>query len=266
MTRAMRWRSQTLFAAACVAGLVFLLFRSSGKDTMTLDLVPMHGVAKVSKLPRLDLPGASDAVVVLPTDSTELQDKLPVHLSTTLQCYPNHLVFSDYEETYRGGPLVDALSSVTRQILDDHPDFKLYRRLEQLGRSALLASELSGAESEAIQWHGKTENPGWKLDKWKFLPMVNRTFSEFPNKKWYIFVEANSFIFWRSTLQYLALIDHTKPHYSGSQMFIGDVLFAHGGSGFFVSQPAMKMVVDYYALHQEEIEKFTDGAGPGIAY
>jgi hypothetical protein len=40
-------------------------------------------------------------------------------------------------------------------------------------------------------------------------------------------------------------------------MFIGDVLFAHGGSGFVVSRPAMKMIVDFYASHQEEIEKFT---------
>lgn len=259
----MRWRPQTLFAAACMASLVFLLLHNSGKDAEALEFLPLHGAAKSSKLPCLDLPGASDTVVILRTGSTELQDKLPVHLSTTLQCYPNHLVFSDYEETYQGEPVVDALSSVTQQILDDHPDFELHRRLKQLGRSALLASELSGAESEAIQWHGKTENPGWKLDKWKFLPMVNRTFSEFPDKKWYIFVEADSFIFWRSTLQYLALLDHTKPHYSGSQMFIGDVLFAHGGSGFFVSQPAMKMVVDFYASHQEEIEKFTDGHWAG---
>lgn len=263
MTTVMRWRSRTLFAAACMAGLVFLLFRKSGKDTMTLNLFPMHGAARSSTLPCLDLPGAGDAVVVLRTGSTELQDKLPVHLSTTLQCYPNYLVFSDYEETYHGETIVDVLSSVSKQILDDHPDFELYRRLKRLGRSALLASELSSAESEAIQWHGKTQNPGWKLDKWKFLPMVNRTFSEFPDKKWYIFVEADSFIFWRSTLQYLALMDHTKPHYSGSQMFIGDVLFAHGGSGFFVSLPAMRMVVDYHASHQEKIEKFTDGHWAG---
>jgi hypothetical protein len=93
--------------------------------------------------------------------------------------------------------------------------------------------------------------------------MVNRTLHEYPDKKWYIFVEADSFIFWRSTLQYIALLDHTKPQYSGSQMFIGDVLFAHGGSGFFVSQPAMKLAVDFYASHQEEIEKFTDGHWAG---
>jgi hypothetical protein len=122
--------------------------------------------------------------------------------------------------------VVDALSSVTREIQDDYPDFELYRRLKSLERSALSTLELAGAGSEASQWHGKMENWGYKFDKCKFLPVVNRKFHEYPDKKWYIFVEADSFIFWRSTLQYLGLLDHTKPHYSGSQMFVGDVLFA----------------------------------------
>lgn len=130
-------------------------------------------------------------------------------------------------------PVIDALETVSEDILKNHDDFELHRRLHRLGRSALELSELSGADSEAVQWHGKAENPGWKLDKWKFLPMVNRTIHEYPTKKWYIFVEADSFIFWRSALQYLNLLDYTKPHYSGSQMYIGDVLFAHGGSGLF---------------------------------
>lgn len=45
-----------------------------------------------------NLAGADDVVVVLKTGATELLDKLPVHLDTTLRCYPHHLMFSDYEE------------------------------------------------------------------------------------------------------------------------------------------------------------------------
>jgi len=56
-----------------------------------------------------------------------------MHISTTLQCYRNHLVFSDYDEKYHGQEIVVALSSVTKQILDEHPDFELHRRLKQLG-------------------------------------------------------------------------------------------------------------------------------------
>lgn len=259
----MRWQRRPLLTAACLAGLcMFLLLGlengrtpsqpqqfSAGRTTPEL---PCHGLA-----------GANDTVVVLRTGSTELKDRLPIHFSTTLRCYPNHIIFSDYEEVVHDELIIDALETVSAEILEIHNDFELHRRLRRLGRNALESSELSGADSEAIQWHGKVENPGWKLDKWKFLPMVNRTIHEYPDKKWYVFVEADSFIFWRSTLQYLSLLDHTKPHYSGSQMYIGDVLFAHGGSGFFVSQPAMRMVADFYAAHQHEIETFTDGHWAG---
>ena len=41
-------------------------------------------------------------------------------------------------------------------------------------------------------------------------------------------------------------------------MFANNVLFAHGGSAFVVSQPAMRMVVDYYTVHKTEIEAEVD--------
>lgn len=46
-------------------------------------------------------------------------------------------------------------------------------------------------------------------------------------------------------------------------MYIGDVVFAHGGSGFMVSQPAMRLVLDQYATHKAEIEAYTDGHWAG---
>jgi hypothetical protein len=44
----------------------------------------------------------------------------------------------------------------------------------------------------------------------------------------------------------------------GSQMYIGPDLFAHGGSGFIVSQPAMRTVISYYESHQQDLEGVTD--------
>lgn len=217
----------------------------------------MSKYTKTAELACHSLPGANETVVVLRTGSTEIADKLPIHLSTTLKCYPNHLIFSDYEETFHGEPVIDALASISPDVLETHPDFELHRRLSRSGRSTLEASELSGVDSELVMMAGKIENPGWKLDKWKFLPMIKRTFDEYPDMKWFVFVEADSYIFWRSTLQYLSQLDHTKHHYSGSGTYIGDSLFVHGGSGFFVSQAAMRTVVKYYTAHQKEIEDVT---------
>lgn len=214
-------------------------------------------------LPCWSLPGANETLIVLRTGATELKDRFPVHLSTTLRCYQHYMLFSDHEEVFKGEQVNDALATVNPEILTQHPDFELHRRLKEAGREVLLANELSGSESEAIQWTGKAGNPGWKLDKWKFLPMVNQTLHEYPYMKWYVFVEADTYILWASLLEYLKVMDHTKPVYTGSQMYIGDVVFAHGGSGFIVSQPAMRMVVDHYTSHKSELESFTDGHWAG---
>ncbi|KAF2159490.1 glycosyltransferase family 31 protein [Zasmidium cellare ATCC 36951] len=207
----------------------------------------------------LALPGADDVVVILKTGSTELRDKLPVHLNTTLRCYPHYLIFSDYEETYKSEHIYDALEFVNSSIRHTHPDFELWRRLQKGGRAALKPHELSGPISRPQKdAMGKPSNPGWKLDKWKFLPMVNRTLHEYPDKKWYIFVETDTYVMWQTLLNYLHALNAEKPYYIGGQIWIADVQFAHGGTGFAVSHPAMKNVVDMYQAEQTAWEKFTN--------
>ncbi|CAK1354717.1 hypothetical protein CB0940_01467 [Cercospora beticola] len=213
------------------------------------------------------LPGADDTVVVMKTGGTELGHKLPIHLNTTLLCYPNKIIFSDYEEDFLDEHIFDALESVNEVTKSQHPDFELWRRLRNGGgRRALEPHELSGQVSKVGTSMGKTDNPGWRLDKWKFLPIVNRTLSEWPNKKWYIFVETDTFIHWQTLLNYLAALDHTRPYYIGGPMWIGDILFAHGGTGFVISKPALESVVSMFRGHQTEWEWFVNDfwAGDGV--
>ncbi|KAH0287111.1 glycosyltransferase family 31 protein, partial [Aureobasidium sp. EXF-3399] len=210
-----------------------------------------------------NLPGANDTVVVMRTGSTEIQDKLPIHMATTLRRYPDSIIFSDYEEDFENRQVIDALESVDSHLKDTNPDFELWRRLKQGGRSVLHQDELSGQSIWLDHGIGKAENPGWKLDKFKFLPMVNRTLHDYPDKKWYIFVEPDTFIFWQTLLVYLSNLDWTKSYYLGGEMQIGDVIFAHGGMGFIVSRPALESVVAQYQAHQREYEDFTEGHWAG---
>ena len=215
-------------------------------------------------LPCRSLPGAEDVLMVLKTGSTELQDKLPIHLTTTLRCYPNYVIFSDYEEDYHGEHILDALDNVDPQLKKDHPDFELWRRLQSAGgRSALKPSERSGPISRPQGNTGKPSNPGWKLDKWKFLPMMNRTLVEYPEMKWYVFFETDTYILWQTLLNYLRALDWTKPYYVGGQIWIGDIVFAHGGTGFAVSRPALTQVVNMFRENQKEWEDFTNGHWAG---
>lgn len=204
------------------------------------------------------LPGSDETVVVLKTGSTELGDKLPVHLRTTLRCYPNYLIFSDFAERFQEENILDALDEVDPMIKETHADFALYRQLQESGRASLDPAQLSGPTSlPQDSTSGKPTNPGWKLDKWKFLPMIRKTLQEYPDKQWYIFVETDTYVFWSTLLAYLAALDPSRPFYMGSQMQIGEVLFAHGGSGFVVSRPALELAVAQYADSQTEWEAFT---------
>ncbi|KAF2482309.1 hypothetical protein BDY17DRAFT_157914 [Neohortaea acidophila] len=263
-----RFQQRPLYFLLGIALVLYLLYtqRSSnrissedGRSRTWVQYEAALGLGSSQKtLPCRSLPGAEDVLVVLKTGSTELEDKLPVHLTTTLRCYPNYMIFSDYEEDFRGEHIYDALEFVDPKIQETHEDFELWRRLRNAGgRSALLPSERSGPVSTPPGATGKKSNPGWKLDKWKFLPMMNRTLYEHPDKKWYIFVETDTYIMWQTALNYLAALDHKQPIYMGGQVWIGEILFAHGGTGFAVSAPALRQVVERFQNHQKEYEAFT---------
>ena len=250
-------------ALALVVVTLYLLWSIADLGN-TIDTGPIFDQPSPQKeLQCKSLPGADNVLIIFRTGSTELEDRFAVHFSTSLQCFPNYLVFSDLEEDYGEEHILDALEQVSPEIIESHPDFELYRRLRKQGRSSLDPSELAGSPDKFAVLTGKTQNKGWKLDKWKFLPMVNQTLHERPGMEWYVFVEADTFIFWSMLQQYLSLLDPTKPIYTGNQMFIGSDLFAHGGSGFVVSEPALQLVVDHYAANKAEIEKATNAHWAG---
>lgn len=253
-----RLRQKPLVAGLILVALFFITYirplgalvlpRQDGRPPLRL----------ADQLPCSRLPGAQDVMVVMTTGATEFQDKIPIHLATTLRCYPNHRIMADFEEIYQGEHVIDVLASVDPELKDSHADFALYRRLRVGGRTVLLASELSGPESHVNSNTGKPENPGWKLDKWKFLPMMNTTWHEQPDMKWYLFVETDNYVFWATLLQYLSSLDHTRSYYLGGQMSIGETLFAHGGAGFAVSHEALRRVFEHYSSHTKGWEDFTD--------
>jgi len=202
------------------------------------------------------LPGVEDILVVLKTGATEALSKLPVHFTTTLHCIPHYLIISDYAETINDNALVDVLQSVNEDIRRTVPEFELYNRLSESGRGALQSDEVSRWALTPNTNQGK-DNPAWKLDKWKFLPMVESASNYKPDARWYVFLEADSYICWPNLLAWLALYNSDEPHYLGSQMQIGSTVFAYGGAGYAISQPAMRKVVEYRRAHLTELEEYT---------
>jgi hypothetical protein len=198
------------------------------------------------ELPCKKLEGGEDVLVVMRTGATEIKDKLPAHLNTTFRCYNDYIILSDYEEEFEGHQVHDLLANVEDDVKNTHPDFALWRRLQANGRDSLDDSELSGAISPESGSVGKTANEGWRLDKWKFLPMAAKTLELYPNKKWYVFVEPDTYLMWSNLLDWLHRLDPTEPLYYGSEVQIGPDIFAHGGSSFVISNPALKRAAQLY--------------------
>lgn len=200
------------------------------------------------------LPGMEDVLVVLKTGITEAQDKVPVHVRTTLRCVPHKLIVSDFEEDVGGVRTVDVFRNVT-ETLYLNQDFALYNRAHLGGREALTDQDRTKVANGPS---GMMDNPGWKLDKWKFLPMIQEARAYRPEAKWYVFLEADTYPIWPNLLGWLANFDSTSKLYLGNQMQIGEHTFAHGGSGFVISNAAMHAVADSHAADTEYWENVTD--------
>lgn len=260
-------RAVTLLAAVALLLLTIHVFYSQTSASSESSLTghdDLHTVPQpLSPIPCRNLPKADDIAVVLRTGATEIQDKLPAHLETTFKCYNDPIIFSDYEETINGRPVHDVLRSMPPSIKDDHPDFEIYRRLQKEGRAGLRPEELSGAASYEGSKSGKLDKAGWKLDKWKFLPMMKETLRLQPNKNWYVFLETDSYLVWSNLIQWVQKLDPSKALYYGSENQIGPDIYAHGGSVVVMSRLAVEKAAEIYTQKEDEWHKLTAGHWAG---
>jgi hypothetical protein len=253
---------RTVLAACICTCLSFLLFWNISSVDIALP-----GVIPKAVLPSCKhLAEDHETLFILRTGATEIADRSSAHISISLHC-TTHVIFSDHAETFLGERVLDALGLVDPDIVAHNHEFELYRRVRQYGRAILSQSELSGNRSQVPPSDtGNEQIPAWKLDKWKFVPMVNRTLYEYPDMKWYVFAEGDTSILWSTLHPYLASLNHTEPLYLGSATNIGDdPAFAYGGAGFIVSRPAMRMIADYYSTHKATVETLTQASWAGDA-
>ncbi|OKL57733.1 hypothetical protein UA08_07235 [Talaromyces atroroseus] len=201
-----------------------------------------------------NLPGMDDILVILKTGVTEALGKVPVHLETTFSSVPNFAIFSDYKETIAGVETHDVLSRINEHVKRNIPEFELYNRIHAQGREALTPADYGDDSNGPF---GRQNNPGWKLDKWKFLPMIPAALELKPDAKWFVFMEADSYFLWPNLVAWLSQLDPQRDWYLGFPMQIGDIIFAYGGAGFVISNPVMQKVSEYLATNAAELDEFT---------
>lgn len=215
-----------------------------------------HDPGQEPVCPQSDL--FDDILVIFRTGATESLEKVPVHLHTTLRCVPHFTIVSDMEEEIEGHAVHNVLKDVSEETRQNHDDFKLYNHLQKHGRSGLpsqpVLTSLSGSsKGDYLQ----TDKPGWALDKWKFLPMIDHALNTKPDAKWYVFTEPDTYLEFHNLLTYLATFDERKEYYIGKHLFINDIAFAYGGAGFALSAPAMRKIAAKRSSRISEYETFT---------
>ncbi|POS72561.1 hypothetical protein DHEL01_v209040 [Diaporthe helianthi] len=165
--------------------------------------------------------------VVMKTGTGE-SAKTKAHLETVSSCITNILGFSDFEEKIGGHQFIDILGDLPPSY-HSHPDFAAYSAQKQ-----------AHDEGRPVEYSPE----GWKLDRFKFLPMVDKAYELRPHADWFVFIEADVYYFWDTLFRLLHQLDPSKPHYMGSPAPGRDgTYFAYGGAGFVISRGLMKQLM-----------------------
>lgn len=162
---------------------------------------------------------------------------LTAQLNTVSACLDNLLIFSDMTEDVGNDRVaLDVLADVSALYRKESREFRT-------NYDALKESQRTGKADPSID--GKT------LDKYKFLPMIERAWKLRPERPWYFFFEVDTYIFWDNVFRFLDKFDPDHPLYMGSpsngrkRPDTGTrTYFANGGPGFIMSRGAMKKFLE----------------------
>ncbi|KAJ5174907.1 uncharacterized protein N7482_000784 [Penicillium canariense] len=201
-----------------------------------------------------------DVVLMFKTGASVLWKRVPIHMATTFAPHrinsDNILLYSDHRETIGQWEIIDILANTSDKVRNSEP-FQPYLQQEDY-ESRQVYAEVSNMPGDA---DGPTG--GWKLDKYKFLPIVQHAGRNKPHAKWYIFMEDDSYIFLPNLLHHLEKFNHKDPWYLGSLSWTHGDYFAYGGSGFALSRGAWEKSFGTDPQIVEKYQEFTKEHGCG---
>lgn len=235
------WRRRPFKAITCL-GLTFFLvntFQLLNLSKQRYDIWAWdgscHGLSPFNKAcTALRASIAPDVQIVVETSGSEPRSRLLSQLVTMLSNVPrqNILIFSDLEEDIGSFHTQDALADISVQERKDYPEFAFYDELQTYQQLGKDTRKLKG---------------GWKLAKYKNMAikrkvwkMLGETTNALPRRKWYVFIDTDTFVEWDNILALLEHLDPKKNLYLGSPVWVPEAPFAHGGSGYVLSYSALE--------------------------
>ncbi|KAL6703721.1 hypothetical protein ACN47E_009415 [Coniothyrium glycines] len=168
---------------------------------------------------------------VLKMGAPDTATALPRYLNRLGRCKQDLLLFSDKKHdrfNHHGfeTAIHDALSHIRPEYRFNNPDFDVYDRIQA-----------------ANDTHDRSED-GWRLDKYKFLPMMEWTSYLKPESQWYVFMELDTYVNYDNLYRFLSTFNPNTAYYFGSPVWPKKkTVFAHGGSGFILSRAALDKLI-----------------------
>ncbi|KFY50841.1 hypothetical protein V495_00065 [Pseudogymnoascus sp. VKM F-4514 (FW-929)] len=168
------------------------------------------------------------------------------------------LFFSDMAGSIGNFAIHDSLDTALGAAKPGNPDFDLYNNQKELRK---LGQNMWALRSE---WKSEA---AWRLDKYKNLYTAQKAWDLAPDRDCHPRSDQAALSRQPGGPASVCIgdvldvgggvaegtLDPTKPLYLGSQVDVGRPPFAHGGSGYLLSKPAMKLLVgdDRKALAKE---------------
>jgi hypothetical protein len=134
---------------------------------------------------------------VLKLGHADAKDRIDAQFDSVSACFGKDelLVYSDLDEEVRGHQVIDVLADLPELYYHDNPDFINYIWQKEMRENGTL-----DVDREAT-----SRINGWRMDKFKFLPMIERAWRTKPNKDFYFFFETDTLVL-PITISMLALI------------------------------------------------------------
>jgi hypothetical protein len=178
----------------------------------------------------------NEVTIVLKIGAVQAKTQLPLYLNRLGRCKQDLLIFSDHKDNYNGFEIADALAHLRPEYKFNNPDFDVYDRIHN--------GNVSDEKSDE----------GWRLDKYKFLPMMEWTSYMRPKSQWFVFIELDTYVNYDNLYRFLTHFNPRSAHYFGSPIFAKnkkDVTFAHSGSGYILSRGALEKVMAFGRMFGE---------------
>lgn len=155
---------------------------------------------------------------------------------TALRCAKSVKIFSDLEQTIGGYHVTDALDRVPASAMEGNTDWNYYKDLKAVEKYGQIGAMMSNAKDP----RRPQDLAAWTLDKYKQLHILERLYEEFPDKDYYMMIDADTYLVWPNLVMWLnKLGDPNEKAYYGSPANVASTQFGHGGSGIIFSKATM---------------------------